>query len=84
MIRTSSIIHAALSSHRTSLTEPEAKSLCKEYSILTSDYEVAKTEYEAEETARIPVYETAERAVNAAHALVRQAEVSGKIVPEGA
>jgi 3-hydroxypropionyl-CoA synthetase (ADP-forming) len=30
----------------------------------------------------IPVYESAERAANAAHALVRQAHVAGKIAPE--
>jgi 3-hydroxypropionyl-CoA synthetase (ADP-forming) len=35
------------------LTEPEAKSLCREYSIPTSDYEVVRTEEEAEEASEV-------------------------------
>jgi 3-hydroxypropionyl-CoA synthetase (ADP-forming) len=50
MRMTSEIISAALKAHRTSLTEPEAKSLCREYSIPVPDFRIVRTEEEADET----------------------------------
>ena len=48
----STIISAALGARRMVLTEPEAKALCKEYSIQTPDGEVAKTQEEAFEISK--------------------------------
>jgi 3-hydroxypropionyl-CoA synthetase (ADP-forming) len=45
---TSEIVSSALSRHRMSLTEPEAKSLCREYSIPTPAHEIVHTEEDAE------------------------------------
>lgn len=45
---TSEIIRRALSEHRLSLSEPEAKSLCNEYSIPTPPRELVNTEEDAE------------------------------------
>ena len=48
----SDIIRAALDARRTALTEPEAKALCREYSIQTPEGELAKTPEEAFEISK--------------------------------
>jgi 3-hydroxypropionyl-CoA synthetase (ADP-forming) len=45
---TNKIIQAALNANKMNLTEPEAKSLCREYSIPTPDFKLARNGAEAE------------------------------------
>ena len=52
ILTTNKIIQAALNANRLNLTEPEAKSLCREYSIPTPDYELVRSEAEAEKASR--------------------------------
>lgn len=52
MIRMTQIIDMALRAGRTFLTEPEAKRMCKEYSISVPSFEVVRTEEEAIEVSK--------------------------------